>query len=97
MVVVSGVVRLQSGKRDQAIDLARWMMAETAKEDGCLVYRFSSDLTDPDLLYVYEEWASEEALAAHGESAHMARFRERLPEFVTAPPDIRRLAVTQAG
>ena len=55
-------------------DAARTMVAETLKEDGCLSYAFARDINDPDLIRIAERWESQEALAAHGQSAHMAAF-----------------------
>ena len=40
-------------------------MAATVLEDGCLVFRFTADLSSPTLFYMSELWESEGALQAH--------------------------------
>ncbi len=56
-------------------ELMREMMSETQKEAGCLHYAFSTDLTNPNRFQLSELWESDQALAAHFQSAHMAKFR----------------------
>lgn len=59
-------------------DAARAMVAETVKEAGCLTYASSRDINDPDLIRIAERWETAEALAAHGQSAHMATFNKAM-------------------
>jgi quinol monooxygenase YgiN len=58
--------------------LTRTMMDETQKEEGCLHYAFSTDLAIPNRFQLSELWESDETLAAHGQTAHMAMFRAGL-------------------
>jgi quinol monooxygenase YgiN len=81
MIVVTGEFRFQPGK-DAAVRAAMVdMMNETAKEAGCLHYRFYRDVEQPEHYRVYEEWETDAHLADHAASAHMAVFRERLKEI----------------
>jgi len=96
MILVSGEVQVRPERRDAAVELARWMMTETAKESGCVAYRFYADLEDPDRIRVFELWESQAALGAHFETEHMAEFNRRLPEMLASAPDIRRYE-TDAG
>ena len=48
--------------------------------------------SDPDSLVIYERWESQEALAAHGQSAHMAEFQKVM---AANPPVGRDLRVYQ--
>ena len=57
----------------------------TLKEDGCLRYDLFVDLDDPTKFTFLEEWASREALNAHGQSAHIAAGRARMPELLAGP------------
>jgi quinol monooxygenase YgiN len=59
-------------------DLMRTMMTETQKEQGCLHYAFSTDLATPNRFQLSELWESDEALAVHFRTAHMATFRAGL-------------------
>jgi quinol monooxygenase YgiN len=47
------------------LPVMREAVAATITEAGCLVYRFTADLTSPTLFYMSELWESEAALKAH--------------------------------
>ncbi len=74
MIIVMGSIRLGDGEIDRlAPDMAAQMVA-TQAEDGCELYVFSRDVTDPNSLLISEQWRDANALAAHGKSPHMAVF-----------------------
>ena len=56
MIVVAGRVAIDPSQRDEAIRAAKEVMEETAKEAGCISYVFSSDLSDPGVFRIFEEW-----------------------------------------
>ena len=97
MLIVSGVIEVQPDKRDEAIALAREMMAETASEQGCLQYRFYADIENENRFRVFEEWSGDDALQAHFETPHMARFNARIADILAAPPRITRYQVSDHG
>ncbi|MEM0954683.1 MAG: putative quinol monooxygenase [Pseudomonadota bacterium] len=74
MIVVNVEVKLGAGGIDAVKDAIAEMEAETRKEDGCLTYAFSLDVTDPGLMRITEWWASEDHLKAHFGQPHMASF-----------------------
>lgn len=75
MIVVSGEFHIDTKDIEAARTAMIAMAAETAKEDGCIHYRFYQDVEHPDRFHVYEEWKSDAHLAAHAASAHMQVFR----------------------
>jgi len=97
MIVVAGMVKIRPETRDEAVRVALAMAEATRSEAGCLAYRFSAALDDRDTLFIFEEWESEEALARHFETAHMAAFRRELPRLVAGAPAIKRYAVQSAS
>ena len=78
MIVVSGEFQIDPKDIDAARAAMIDMAAETAKEDGCIHYRFYQDIEHADRFHVYEEWESDAHLAAHAASAHMQVFRAAL-------------------
>ena len=81
MIVISGEMEFEPGNDDAIRDAMVIMMAESAKEDGCIHYRFYRDVGNPEVYHVYEEWESGAHLKAHAESAHMADYRAKLGEI----------------
>lgn len=74
MIVVSGTIVIDPSKVDRGIELTRELMARTREEPGNISYEFFSALEDPARYHVFEEWESEEAIAAHNASEHFLAF-----------------------
>ena len=96
MIIIGGIVQFETDDEDKLFATIRQMMAESQAEDGCLAYEFSQDLSRPNILHLYEVWETAESLKLHGESAHMAAFKEAaFPSF--ARTDIKRYDAEIAG
>lgn len=79
MIQINGTITLAPGalaNAGETMQAIRSMVEASRAEDGCLDYTFAQDLTDPDMLVIFERWRDAAALAAHGQSAHMAEFRK---------------------
>ena len=96
MIIVSGSVRIRPEARDEAVQAARTMMEATRAEAGCRAYRFSLDMVEPTLVYIYEEWESAAALERHFATPHMAAFQQTLPSLLAGPVSIDRYEATVA-
>ena len=81
MLVVTGEFRFEPGKEEALRAAMVDMMNESAREAGCLHYRFYRDVEHPGIYRVYEEWENDQHLADHAASAHMKVFRGRLKEI----------------
>lgn len=88
MIVVAGTVRIRPEQRAEAVRVALAMERATRAEPGCIAYRFSSALDDPDTFLICEEWESEDALAAHFASDHMRVFQQHLPALVAGRAEV---------
>ena len=64
-VLIAGTVHLPAGDREKALAETAQLVADTRTQAGCLHYVWSADPTSDTRLYVFEKWASVEALAAH--------------------------------
>ena len=95
MVVVSGTMTFGDGVRDQVVAAMQAVEAETAKEEGCITYRFYPDRDDPNTFRVFEEWSSWETLGAHAKSAHLGAFRETLKSIGLEGRDIKAYTVSE--
>jgi quinol monooxygenase YgiN len=80
-IIVTGVIDLDPGKRDDAIAAALVAMEATRAEEGCEGYTFSADFADPGRFHVVEQWASADAMNAHMASPHLAEFMGKMGEF----------------
>ena len=64
-VLVAGTIDILGGDREKALAEATALMAETRAQTGCVHYVWSADPSSNTRVYVYENWASVEDLAAH--------------------------------
>ena len=78
MLLIEGWIKLATGEFEKVRDQGIAMVKATNDEAGCLHYAFAQDIADPDLIRISERWDSQEALAAHGASAHMATFNQAM-------------------
>ena len=97
MIVIAGTARVREEQRDVAIEAARAMSTASRAEPGCRQYRFSADLDDPNVVHVFEEWDSAEALEVHFATPHMAEFQAALGATLDGAPAITRFEVSVAG
>jgi len=77
-------VRAKPGKRDELIAINNAMQNVTAEEDGVPVYIFHASAEDPDELFYYDLYETEEAYNAHCASdafQHMMRVFGELAEI----------------
>ncbi|SHH10944.1 Quinol monooxygenase YgiN [Anaerosphaera aminiphila DSM 21120] len=58
---------------EEALKLIRELVAESQKEEGCIVYEVYQDLDSEFGLCIYEEWEGIEYLAAHQETEHFIK------------------------
>ena len=57
--------------REEVIALAKELVAETVKEEGCVAYDFFESTTRSNVLMFCETWKDAQALKSPGESAHL--------------------------
>ena len=96
MVVVSGTFKFPAGSAQAVREAMDKCVAETLKEEGCISYRFYPDMHEPDVYRVFEEWESGKHLGAHGQSAHLAEFRETLGKLGVMDRDVKLYKVSES-
>src|ERR1700678_4400455 len=74
-LIVAGTVRVPPQNMDALRPHMVTMIAATRAEDGCETYGFAEDVGDLGLLHIFEIWRDQDALAAHGKTAHMTTWR----------------------
>lgn len=96
MIIVSGTLKLGSDQLAALRPTARETVEATRLESGCIVYSFAEDLVEPGLIRIYEEWESREALAAHGQTPHIAAWREALAGIEAPKADLKLVEIASA-
>jgi quinol monooxygenase YgiN len=78
VIIIAGTVDVDPDRRDEALTASLPHQSATRAREGCLHYVWSADPLVPGRIYVYEKWASTEALAGHFESPHFTGMRDAI-------------------
>ena len=78
MIVIVGTVRIDPDMIEVLRPAMEAMVAASRAEPGCIDYAYAHDLLEPGLIRVSEAWTSNEALAEHFTTPHMATWRQAL-------------------
>jgi quinol monooxygenase YgiN len=74
MIIIAGTISFDPAKREALESGFAAMQADTLKEAGCGAYEIYNSRSAEGTVLIFEKWESEEALAAHMVSPHMASF-----------------------
>lgn len=77
-VLISAVIDLDPAGAEQALLDAQPFIAASRAEAGCRAYDWALDPATPGRIHVFEEWESEEALAAHFRDPSYAAMRDHI-------------------
>jgi quinol monooxygenase YgiN len=80
-IVILAQLQVKEGKEDGAREVLLALVGPTRKEAGCLCYNLHQATDDKTKFMFYEQWASAEALKAHGQSPHMQAFRGKIKDL----------------
>ncbi len=94
MIVVFAEVEVAPENVAAMRDAVSEMEQASRAEAGCHEYVFSQELSSPEKLRIFELWESMEALEAHFQMPHMARFNQAIAAH---PPRSMNLKVHELG
>lgn len=80
------------GKRDEVLEAFGPMMAHVREnEPGTLIYGCHTDDEDPNVVWFYELYTDDDAVAAHSGSDAMKNVGRSLKGLLAGPPEVRKL------
>ncbi len=88
MVPVMAKLRVKEGKMDEATQMIKKLVAEVAKEEGTLIYKFCKDAKNPNTLVVMEAYTDGEALKFHSSTPHFQEFFASFSTIMDGAPEI---------
>lgn len=65
MIIIQAAMTAKPGKRNDALSAFNTAMTASQSEAGCITYRFTVDIVDPDTFHIVEIWDGEPSLLAH--------------------------------
>ena len=97
MIVVKATGRVRADQVDAAVAAAKAMQEATEAEPGNISYTFSTDISDPLRMHLFEEWETEEALTEHFTMPHMADFVTALGGVLDGDMPTTKYVVSESG
>ncbi len=97
MIIVAGTARILSEHREQAVEQGKAMAAASEAEDGCITYRITTDLADPNAFSIFEVWQDEAALQHHFTTPHFQAFAKLLSTAMDGEGVFRKYQVSSEG
>lgn len=79
MILIEVIFDASPDERESVVELAGRTTAATQQEKGCILYRFTTDLDNPNRFILTELWESEEYLKAHFAGEAFKTFWADLP------------------
>ena len=92
-VAVIAKITALPGMRDEVAAVLGEVAAATENEPGTLFYAMNLDKTEADVIWFYEMYSDDEALAAHGTSEIMKAAGAKLRDKAAGRPELHFLDV----
>ena len=87
-ISVLAKITTQDGKRGDVLAGMAPMMDHVETEEGTLKYILMEDSKDDNVVWVYEEYADQASLEAHGSSDVMKALGGAIGQFMAAAPEL---------
>jgi len=97
MLIIAGTLTVDADHRQAMLDGVAPMVEASRAEAGCQEYVFSADPHDASLVRLFELWDSEEALAEHFASDHMATWQAAAADLPITGRDIAKYTIGEVG
>ena len=86
---VVATIEVKPGRGDAVVEIVTQHLDTIRAEEGCLRYDLYRVRRDDDTLVMVEQWASKEALRAHGEADHFREMSAQLAGELASAPAVR--------
>jgi quinol monooxygenase YgiN len=95
LIFITAVFPVRPEHADDWPRISRGFTAATQAEPGCLWFRWSRSVDDPNEYVLVEAFRDGDAGAAHVGSDHFAAATRELPQYLSATPKIVNVEVPQ--
>ncbi|NHN39255.1 antibiotic biosynthesis monooxygenase [Pseudomaricurvus alcaniphilus] len=97
MLVISARVEVAPADAEAYIAGAQKIIEPTRAEQGCQLYGLARDISEPNVVWISEQWDSEADLFAHLKTPHIAEFLELTSALTVIDMNAIRYDVAAAG
>ena len=97
MLAISAKIELAPKDSAAYVAAAQKIITATHAEPGCLRYAIAVDVNDSNVIWISEQWESEEALMAHLAMPHIVEFLTFCSTVEITGMDVVKYDVSAAG
>jgi len=97
MLAIIARVELAAGDADAYIKAAAPLVAPTLEEPGCQWYAMARDICNPDVIWISEQWESQQALDDHLRTPQIKKFLEVASVLNVLSMEARQYEATSVG
>lgn len=90
-------VQLSAESASKYVEAAKALIDVTRAEAGCIKYGMGVDICDPTVVWIAEEWASQDALNDHLRADHIQAFLAQVAELEVLSLDATQYEVSSQG
>ncbi len=94
MIAIIARVEIAAKDADQYVKLAQALVEPTRQEKGCEVYGMARDICDPNVVWITEQWDTQEDLDNHLRMPHIKDFLEKAGSLEVLSMDDRQYQYT---
>jgi quinol monooxygenase YgiN len=96
MIVLHAAFPLDPATREEALEHVETLVEKSQAEEGILEYHAATDVSDPNVVRIFEQYEDEAAFEAHTQTDHYRAFEEALPKHLAGEPEVRQFTVDSA-
>ncbi len=94
MIAIIARVEINPKDADRYVELAQALVEPTREEKGCEVYGMSRDICEPNVVWISEQWETQEDLDNHLQMPHIKDFLEKTHDLDVIAMDDRQYMYT---
>jgi len=93
MIFTHAEIPIDPERRDQALEIVQTIAGESRDEDGVVNYRATTDIENPNIVHILEQYEDMEAIDVHNNSDHLEDFQSDIEEYLDGEPKLYRHVV----
>ncbi|PKM22424.1 MAG: antibiotic biosynthesis monooxygenase [Gammaproteobacteria bacterium HGW-Gammaproteobacteria-14] len=82
MIIVKGSIPVKADRREEAVALVQLLAETSRRESGCLSYEVYIQADAPEVIVIWQQWDSVDALEDHFASDHVDHFLDAIPDLI---------------
>lgn len=93
MIFTHAEIPIDPETRTEALSIVRTIAEQSREEEGVIDYRATTDIENPNVVRILEQYEDMDAVDAHNASEHLETFQSEIEEHLNGDPKLYRHVV----